>query len=390
MNNYIYLKIESKNINRFLHKCNIKNIDIINIKYLSHKSIIILINENDLKNINKIKGINRIDIYSYKGMIKYKRLIKKYDVFIISFIIGIILLLFLSNIIFEIDIESDNNNLNDIIRKELQENNIDRFKFKKNYKDIENIKKIIKNKYSDYIEWIEIKNNGVKYIVNIVERNKDSNNVDDKIYTIVSKKEGVIRNIIVDNGISVLNKGDYVSKGDILIDSNIYLNEELKNRVSAKGKVYAEVWYRVKIEYPLYYKEKIYTSNSRSIPFIKIGNKYIELFKYNSFTRNKKVFYKNKFNTLELGIEKINEIKIIAKKYSNNDAIKKAKDEARKKINIKLKDDEYIINQKTLKFYSNGSKIILDEFFSVYEEIGERKIIEMGEVNDSKNFENGS
>ena len=39
-----------------------------------------------------------------------------------------------------------------------------------------------------------------------------------------------------------------------------------------------------------------------------------------------------------------------------------------------------------MKFYSNGSKIIVDIFFSVYEEIGEKRIIEMGEVDDTKNI----
>ena len=79
-------------------------------------------------------------------------------------------------------------------------------------------------------------------------------------------------------------------------------------------------------------------------------------------------------------------VDIIQKKYNTQSALKMAKKEARNKFLLKLNDDERIIQEKTLKFYNNGSKIILDMFFSVYEEIGEEKVIETGEEYDTKNF----
>ena len=91
-------------------------------------------------------------------------------------------------------------------------------------------------------------------------------------------------------------------------------------------------------------------------------------------------------NYLNIKIMKeIREIKYINKKYNNKDALEKAKKEARNKINLKLGKDERIIDENTLNFYNNGSKIIVDIFFSVYEEIGEEKVIEMGEENDTEN-----
>ena len=78
MNSYIYLKVEGRNINRFLLKCNKNNINILKIKYISYKSIIILINEKDYKNINKIKSIYKISIYNKKELIKYKESFIKY------------------------------------------------------------------------------------------------------------------------------------------------------------------------------------------------------------------------------------------------------------------------------------------------------------------------
>ena len=379
MNSYLYLKIDGLNINRFLLKCNKKNINIIKIKYISYKSIIIFIREKDYEKINKIKGIYKIKVINKKGNILLKEKIIKYKIFLISCVIGLILLIILSNIVFDIDIITNNNLLSKRIRNELKEYGIDKYCFKKSYEDIEKIKRSIKNKFKDNIEWLEIKNNGTKVIVNIVERKVNKKSIDNEIYSIVSTKNSIVKNIIVEQGESKVQKEQYVKKGDILITSDLVLNEEIKDRVSARGKVYGETWYKVRIEYPLNYSEIKYTKNTRKIPFIKLGNNYYELFKYKSFDRKTIFSNKDNLNIFEIGFEEIKEKKIINKRYSLKEAKIVAIKEATNKIKQRLKKGEYIISQNTLNFYDNGSKIILEEFFSVYEEIGEKRVIEMGE-----------
>lgn len=386
MNSYLYLKVDGKSINKFLLKCNRNNINILNIRYLSYKSVVILINKDDYNKIKKIKGAVKVKVVGSEGIVKYKSLVNKYKYLLISFLLGILLLIFLSNIIFSVEVIGDNNSLNLEIKKELSNYNIEKYKFKKSYKYIEEVKKKIKNKYKDNIEWIEIKENGVKYIVNFVERKVSKEEENSEIYSIVSTKSGVIKDIYSESGISLVDIGNYVNKGDILISSDIILNEEVKNRVNAKGKVYAETWYKAKVEYPLNYKEIKYTSRKRKILYFKIGNKYFELFKYKNFDRKNIISYKDKITGISFGLEEIRETIVINKKYNNKKALNKAIKEAKNKINLKLNEDEYIINEKTLNFYNNGSKIIVDIFFSVYEEIGEEKVIEMGEENDTENI----
>lgn len=379
MNSYLYIKVESSNINKFLQKCNKNGINIINIKYISYKSIIVLINEKDYKRIKKI-GINKkISIVKKNGKNRYIEILKNNKVFFISCLIGIIILIVLSNIIFKIEIISDNNELKNIIKTELSNNGIEKYKFMKNFDDIEIIKKNIINKYRDNIEWMEISRIGTKYRVNVVERKIKKIESSDKIYSLVANKSGVVRGIFTEKGISLVEKGDYVKKGDILVSSDIKLNDNLKNRISVKSKVYAETWYKVRVEYPLDYSEKKYTNNKRKTIFVKISNKYIEPLSYNNYDRKKKVVYKDRFNLIEIGLEEIREIKIINNHYSVSEALKKANEEAKNKIDGILEEDEYIINEKTLNFYNNGSKIIVDIFFSIYEQIGELREIEKGD-----------
>ena len=288
MNSYLYIKVEGRNISKFLLKCNKNNINILIVKYLSYKSCVILINKEDYPKIKKIKGVNKISVVGTKGLIKYKNLFNKYKYLVFSFIVGLFLLIFLSNIIFNVEVIGDNKELNNKIKNELSNYNIEKYKFKKNYKNIEIIKKKIKEKYKDNIEWIEIKENGVSYIVNFVERKVSKQEKDNELYSIVSKKNAIVRDIYTESGISLVDVGDFVTKEDVLISSDIMLNDEIKNKVQAKGKVYGEVWYKVKVEYPLNYKEIKYTNKKRKILYFKIGNKYFELFKYKNYERNKR------------------------------------------------------------------------------------------------------
>ena len=153
----------------------------------------------------------------------------------------------------------------------------------------------------------------------------------------------------------------------------------MKGKISAEGKVYANVWYKVICEYPVNYYEKIYTNKKRKILFFRIGNKYLELFKYKAFERKELHSLNDKLTDIGFGIEEIREISIKNKKYSNKEVMNKAKLKSKEEISKRLGKDEYIINQKTLNFSDNGSKIILEMFFSVYEEIGEKRVIEGSE-----------
>ena len=368
MNNKLIILVKG-NINKFLLKC---NINILNIKYISYKEIIITINYTDYNKLLKIYGF-KYKILNKKGLIKYKELYYKYKYLIYSFLFGLILLIVLSNIIFDINIICDNKELKSIIKKELSNNNIDKFKFKKSYKNNELIKNNIINKYKDKIEWLEIKNNGVKVEVNVLERKINNNTISDEINNIVAGKSGFIKKIIIEDGVKVIDENNYVNKGDIVISSDIYLNDELKTRVNAKGKIYAEVWYKVNVDYPLNRKVKVYKNKHKKILYFKIGNKYLELFKYKYYDRKNIISINDKLTNISFGIEEIYEYEIINKKYKIEEAkglsIKKAKSEIEKR----LTDEEYIIEEKTLDFNSNSGKINIEVFFSVYEEISKKE-----------------
>ena len=63
------------------------------------------------------------------------------------------------------------------------------------------------------------------------------------------------------------------------------------------------------------------------------------------------------------------EINIIDEVYTIDEVIDKALELGRSKINAKLGESEFIITEKKLKLNIKNSKIVLDMFYSTYENI---------------------
>ena len=223
----------------------------------------------------------------------------------------------------------------------------------------------------DELEWLTIEKKGTKYIVTLEPRKINSNDKDDTIYNIIAKKDGIIKKMNVSSGDIVKNINDYVKKGDVIVSSNIMLYDNLKTKVSAKGNIYGEVWYKVHIEYPLNYYEEKETGKKKTIYNIKFMDRYIGIKGF----ENKKIedipIIKSDIIPISINKQIQREIEIIDYKLGYTEALLKAHLEARKKIMDSLGENEYIIDEKDLKYEPKDSKIVLDIFYTVYESIGE-------------------
>lgn len=370
--NYFIIEIKGKNPRRLLTKIIKDNINLYDITYYKDK-ITFKTSYKDYIKINNIKTIYEINIIDIKGIKKIKLLIKKYFIFIIFFIMGLISIIFLMNHIFFININSSSKEINDLIMKELDNNNLTLYTKKKSYKTLEYITNKIKRENSDKIEWLSIYYNGVYLNVEVIERINNDISKEDSFYDIVASNNGYIIDIYSESGELLKVKGDYVNKDDIIISGNIYRNGKVIGKTSAKGKVYAEVWYKVSLSKDLITKEKVKTDDGYNKLIITIFNKDIELFKYKKKIKNEVT--KNIFNSsiLSIKLSKSYIYKEVEKKYNDKELINLLKETAKDSINKNLDDDEYIILQKTLKNYKENGKMYIEVFFKVYKDIAVRR-----------------
>ena len=245
----------------------------IDVRIINYKEAYIKIYYKDYAKIKKIKSIYEIKIINRYGKLKIKDFFKKNRYILISIFFGIGVIYFLSMIVFDIEVIHSNKDIRTLITNELKNYGIHKYIIKKSYNEIEKIEDKILENNKDRLEWIEITENGSYYIVRVEERkikndtNTDSNN------NIVSKKNAIITSIIANKGEKVKKINDYVSAGDVIISGSITKPDGSVIISGASGKVCGEVWYNVRVDYPLVYKEETLTGKVEDVLTLNIFNK---------------------------------------------------------------------------------------------------------------------
>ena len=372
------LKLENKN---YLKNLLNYNVHFIKIKY--HQDICFLyVNYHDYCKIIRYKDLYGISLYKITGLAYYRIFVKENIFFIFSIFVGVLFLFILSNIIFDVQILSNDKNLIRIIKTELDDNNLKKYRFIKSFKEKEKIKKKILTNYKDKIEWLEIDRVGTKYYIRVLERiiNNENNMVN--YQNIVARKNAVIKEIKASNGEIVKKVNDYVNKGDVIISGLIMKKDEVKNIVEAKGSVYGETWYNVKVILPRTYKTMKYTGNSYDRLSINIFRKRFLLLnrsKYGIADYQDSFIINNTLLPFSISKTKILEKKEDTFFYTYQDAWEKGVSLARNNLLNNLKNDSKILLQKKLKMYEENSTIVMEVFFKVYEDITDYSIIDIKE-----------
>ncbi len=369
MTNRVKIKITGKNPSTFLKELIAKKINIYELEK-RQKSILIIITIKDYKKIIETKTTYHIEVIKYYGLCKIKQLIKKYLFLIIVWIIGIGINYFLSTRIWKIEIINPNQKIVKIVKQDLKKMGIATFQKKRSYQLKEDIKKKILEKEKNHIEWIEIEEKGSKYIIKVEERKKNKEDSPCLPRNIVSKKKAIITNIQAEEGEILVKKNDYVEKGQILISGWIHNKEEAVSKKCAIGKVLGETWYRVTIIVPTEKEKQYLTGRKKKTISLKIGNKeYHQFQKYSTYVKKEYNIIEEEIIPLRFSFINYLESKTIRKKYSIDQINHIALKEAEKVIKGKLSGEEEILEKKVLKKTPINSKIKVDVFLKVKENI---------------------
>ena len=374
MNSYLYLKIKDYQKEKLILKLSQINIRIYDI-YQKDDYIFFKVNIKDYEKINKYLNYLEIKKDRFLGINKIIYNLKKYKYSFLGILVSIIIIFIFSFIIVDIKIIHEDKDLVTIINYELENYGIKKFSFAKSYDELAKIKKAIKERHLDKIDWLEINKEGMHYIVRVEERIITNIKPKDNYCHIIAKKDGVIQSINIIKGEQKVLLNDYVKKGDIIISGDINLDSSSVNKTCASGKIYAEVWYEVNVNVPLVYYEKIKTGKKRNN--IIINYKDIDYIIFKNRIENYESQKKIIFDALGIKISLRKDEEIIKKKkvYSEKEAIKLGISKAEEKINIMLEKKEYIKEEKVLQKQTNNSTINLDIFIVAVENIAEKVVL---------------
>lgn len=377
MTNKYRIKITGKDPKYFLRHLIVKKIKLYNI-IEDHDGISLTVDEVDYAKILKMKTSYNIKIVNRFGVAKLRYLLLKYKYILFFLFLTLGLMIILSHFIFFIDVIHSKEEMRELVENDLKEFGISKYKFRVSYAKKEEIRNKILEKEKDKIEWLEIDRIGTRYIVNVEERLIKDNKVDNEVRDIVAKKDAMILNIEAETGEIVRKKYEYVRKGDTIVSGTIKNKEDEVSKVKAEGKVYGEVWYSVTVELPKKYYEEKKTGKTSKALTLRIANKKVSV----PFSKDNKSYIsedspilENNLIPIRLVLETKHEIEIIDKEYNMGNSSSEAIKLATKKLEDRLDEQSMILSKKVLKKTLKNSKIIVEIFFKVRENITDYKKI---------------
>ena len=371
-----------KNPDYFLKKIVTRKINIYSLEK-SRKKLTIEVDKDGYESIRKIKTSYDIYLVGVSGVLKVKEVFKKYFFFILFFCFGIFLNVFLSNIIFDVEVIHSNKNIRDILYDRLEKFGISKYRFKVNFLEKERIIKEILKREKENIEWLEIEEVGCRYVVRVEQRklNNDKGNCFNR--NIVAKKNAVIMEIHAESGEVVKKKNDYVLKGDTIISGVIHNKEDIVSTKCAVGKIFGEVWYKVGVSLPInYYEEELTGKSKIRFSFLFFNREKVLFGAYNTYRKKDILEFNNRLLPINFGIYKYFETNVNKVIYTLDNSSAKAVSLALKKLEENLGEEDVILTKKVLKKEVKNSKIVVEVFFKVKEDITSYQDIVINEAEE--------
>src|SRR5699024_11729356 len=211
---YVIIRINGLGLERFLNLALVNDIYLWDVKRLNNveiKGTVSVKGYEDVKKLAEKVGC-RIEIVNKKGLPFMMEKIRERKALGLGILVFIIIIGFLSSLVWQIEITGTEQITKKEIIKLLEENNIKVGKLKRSLNK-EQIKKILLNKY-EYISFLDIKMKGIKLSIELKEQDISPEEID-KSYpcNIIANKKGVITKIIARQGKAVVKKGKIVEEG---------------------------------------------------------------------------------------------------------------------------------------------------------------------------------
>ncbi len=319
---YVQIAVEGYFAQRFINMCIQNNILIWNIKRINTTVFVANVSISDFRQLHTIskKTKCRTKIKKKKGLPFFFERYKKRKVLMILLGVLLVLIMAVSNFVWNIHIECDGQINQEEILAILNENGLEVGKLK-NKIDTNKIIRNIRYERED-IAWAGLSFKGTNAILKLVKAQEKPEIIqEDKYCSIISNKEGVITKINVQNGTAAVKIGDLIKPGTTLVNGWLEGKYTGIRYVHAIADIEAKVWYSK--------KERIYKTQE-----------------IKSRTGKEEEKYSLKFNNLEINLYKT------LSKFENYDTIVETK-------KLKIFSDFYLpIEFKTLKNYETQKQII--------------------------------
>ena len=250
--------VEGLNCEKFLTEIMVSKIYIERIEVKDDTTVIFWCAKAYIEDIQKIgEGKYVVEVLESTGAVpRIKRIFKGRG--LAAGIVVIVLMLCVQQFfIVEVEIKGNTGVSEAGIRSVAVDNGLKEYGFRWNY-NADQVKSAIFEKYKD-VTWVNIAEKGSYALIEIVEGHKITPDTDgDKLHDVIAAKSGYVQEMIVKSGYPAVKEGDYVEAGQVLIKSEVPVNNKTYDPsrdntfwyTDASGIVKAKVIYKLSFECP--------------------------------------------------------------------------------------------------------------------------------------------
>ncbi|MBD1222835.1 sporulation protein YqfD [Virgibacillus halodenitrificans] len=396
---YVTISVTGNLPERFFQTCANEGITVWNVKKKSAKiceGTIKLSDIQQLRKINRRKNY-KIKFTEKKGYPFFLRRITKKKELMFALVCSLLLVVFLSNIIWKINITGVPKDIEEKISRKLNDYGIHSGTW---IFTLDSPNKIQRELVEDIPEllWVGVHQKGTTFFLEGVEKTivKEEEPLGPR--NLIASKKGIIKKLYVSNGMPKVKVNDYVKPGDLLVSGVINENEQdekeenkeeqsKKKYVAAEGDITATTWYEVIVNVPLTASHESLTGEQEKRYYAKLGNFQLPIWgfsdpDYQSVHRERKetplYFLKWKMPV------KIVEMVLSEKTHNKNkrtedEAVQVGIMQAKKELKIKLGPEAKILSEKVLHESKENGKVKLNLYFNVEEDIATAQPLDQGD-----------
>lgn len=385
---YVNIKVEGLALERFINMCIAKGIYLWDIRRINYTTLEAKISIEGFKELRKIvrRAGCRVSINRKNGYPFWIHKLKKRKMLLAGAFFCFLILIFSSTFIFSVEVVGNEKLEKNQLLSSLQNLGLrpGANRYFLNLKDIET--QLILD--TEEIAWVGIEITGIKARVEVVEKILAPDKIHKDIpCNVVAAKNGVIEKIIARNGDAVINEGDVVVKGDILI-SGVVKREYMEDNmlVHSYGEVYARTYYETSESKSLIETKKEKTGEKLVKKKFNIGSLELSLnntdIPYNNYIvekKSKKPFqWRNKGLPVEIITEEYYEVNQFESRIDENQAKSDIHKEAIDKLLEEIPLDAEILNTQ-IDFTIQNDVLYGKVIIEALENIAEQKILQMGD-----------
>jgi similar to stage IV sporulation protein len=398
---YVRIIVSGRMPELFFQECVNRGITVWNIRREGKSSCSGNVRLSDISEIKRLRrGRNyKIAFEERRGYpFLFSRFLRRKE-FVLSFIMSILLILFMSNIIWKVEITGElPKEIEEKIAKQLTEYGVHPGAW---IFTIDAPGKIQQRLTDDIPEllWVGVRQKGTTYQLEGVEKIVVKEDKVEGPRNLVATKKGIIKRMYVSKGVPKVEINDYVAPGKILVSgtlNEIQKTEDDKNKkdksekqilVPAEGEIIASTWYEVDVTIPLKQNYELLTGlqekkyylgiKSFQLPIWGFGNTEFENIHRDSKETPLKFF---KWNLpLQIIESTLSEKQYHEIERTKEEAIQAGIRQAKEELQLQLGPSAKITSEKVLHESLENGKVKLYLYITVEENIAKEQPITQGD-----------